>query len=251
MRVLAGGVRVWIAGNGEVRTEGTRSYRQLVCRENGAKGLAQTLSEYAAGRSPVRVNPVSEEVLYVVRGHGACRVAACDYALETGAGVFVPSGAEYSFENPGPDPLVVVGVACPEDDIAHVVQQPIQKPDPKRKPPRRLVREQERKSNVVGDRQFRILVGEDMKCWNMTQFVGYIPPSKDPLHAHTYEEVLYVLQGSGIVHTSTEGCEFGPGSTVYLPAGVNHCMENPLTTAVRLLGVFQPAGSPAARYHKR
>jgi mannose-6-phosphate isomerase-like protein (cupin superfamily) len=244
-------VRVWIAGAGEDRTEGTRTYRQLVSRDNGSKGLAQTVSEYAPGHSPVRVNPVSEEALYVVSGHGMCRVSAADYALETGAGVFVPPRAEYSFENPGPEKLVVVAVTCPEDDLAHVVQQPIQKPGSKRKPPRRLVREQERKIAVVGDRQFRVLVGEDLGCRNMTQFVGYIPPSKDPLHAHTYEEALYVLQGSGIVHSETESCQFTTGSTIYLPAGVNHCVENPLTTAIRLLGVFQPAGSPAARYHKR
>ncbi len=251
MLVLTGGVRVWSAGSGELRTEGTRSFRKLVCRENGSKGLAQTLSEYAPGRSAVRVNPVAEEVVYVISGHGACRVAASDYALETGAGVFIPPRAECSFENPGPEKLVVVGVTSPEDDVAHVVQEPIQKPDPKRKPPRRLVREEERKIAIFGDRQFRILVGEDMKCRNMTQFVGYIPPSKDPLHAHTYEEVLYVLQGSGLVHTETESCEFSPGSTIFLPAGVTHSLENPLTTAVRVLGVFQPSGSPAARYHKR
>ncbi len=251
MRVLAGGVRVWIAGEGTVRTEGTRSFRQMACRENGSKGLAQTLSEYAPGRSPVRVNPVSEEALYVVSGRGSCRVATFDYVLETGAGVFIPPGAEYSLENAGPEALVVIGVTCPEDDLAHVVEQPIQKPDPKRKPPRRLVLEQERKISTFGDRQFRILVGEDMKCKNMTQFVGYIPPSKDPRHAHTYEEVLYVLQGSGLVHTETESCEFSRGSVVYLPAGVTHCLENPFATGVRVLGVFQPSGSPAARYHKR
>ncbi|MCI0355221.1 MAG: cupin domain-containing protein, partial [Acidobacteria bacterium] len=246
-----GGVRVWIPGAGQARTEGTRTYRQLVCREHGSKGLSQTVSEYAPGRSMVRVNPVSEEVLYVVSGHGTCRVSAFDYPLETGAGVFVPPDAEYSFDNPGPDKLVIVAVTCPEDDLAHVVQQPIQRPDSKRKPPRRLVREQERKIATFGDRQFRVLVGEDLGCKNMTQFAGYIPPSKDPLHAHTYEEAVYVLQGSGIVHTDTESCQFTPGSTIYLPAGVNHCVENPLTTAVRVLGVFQPAGSPAARYHKR
>ncbi|MGH9556465.1 MAG: cupin domain-containing protein [Terriglobales bacterium] len=251
MRVLTGGVRVWIPGTGEARSEGTRTYRQLVCRENGSKGLAQTVSEYAPGRSLVRVNPVAEEALYVVSGHGTCRVSAHDYPLETGAGVFVPPGAEYSLENPGPDKLLIVAVTCPEDDLAHVVQQPIQKTDPRRKPPRRLVREQERKIAVFGDRQFRVLVSDDLGCRNMTQFVGYIPLSKDPVHAHTYEESLYVLQGSGIVHAETESCQFTPGSTIYLPAGVTHCVENPLATAVRLLGVFQPAGSPAARYHKR
>lgn len=242
---------MWIPGTGKVRTEGTRSYRVLVSRENGSKGLSQTVSEYAPGRSLVRVNPVAEEVLYVVSGHGACRVSAHDYPLETGAGVFVPPGAEYSVENPGPEKLVVVGVTCPEDDLAHVVQQPIQKSDGKRKAPRRMVREQERKIATFGDRQFRVLVGEDLGCKNMTQFVGYIPPSKDPMHAHTYEEALYVLQGSGIVHSETEGCQFTPGSAIYLPSGVNHCLENPLTTGMRVLGVFQPSGSPAARYHKR
>jgi oxalate decarboxylase/phosphoglucose isomerase-like protein (cupin superfamily) len=38
------------------------------------------------------------------------------------------------------------------------------------------------------------------------------------------------------------------GSCIYLPPLHMHCLENAGDGPMRVLGVFQPAGSPAARY---
>jgi quercetin dioxygenase-like cupin family protein len=68
------------------------------------------------------------------------------------------------------------------------------------------------------------------------------------MHHHTYEEVIYILDGNGVVWTEGLRAEFVPGSSIYLPRGVSHSLENSGQTAVKLLGVFHPSGSPAARY---
>jgi mannose-6-phosphate isomerase-like protein (cupin superfamily) len=75
-----------------------------------------------------------------------------------------------------------------------------------------------------------------------------IPPGRAPLHHHTYEEAIYIIEGEGRVHTETGSAEFSAGASIYLPRGVSHSLENTGETNIRLLGVFHPSGSPAARY---
>ena len=47
------------------------------------------------------------------------------------------------------------------------------------------------------NREFRYLVNQDAGCVDVTQFVGVIPPGRAPDHSHTYDEVVYVLEGEG------------------------------------------------------
>jgi mannose-6-phosphate isomerase-like protein (cupin superfamily) len=225
----------------------------LVCRKNGARHIAQRVSEYALGCSPAVVNPQAEEVLYVVSGRGTCRVNGFPYDLESRSGIFIPGGAAYSWENLGPENLVLVGVCCPEDDQRHIVEnaQPANPQHSALSPPNLVVREQDREPMRAGkDRKFWLLVDQDRGCRQITQFVGFVPPSKAQFHYHTYEEAIYILEGAGIVHTGNAHCEYGPGTCIFLPVGVRHCLENPGPGPVRLLGVFYPSGSPAAAYEK-
>ncbi len=250
MKLLDGGCRVFRPGEGEVFARENWTSRTLVCRKNGAQHIAQRVNEYAPGRSPAVVNPQAEEVLYVVSGRGTCRVDGAPHDLESRFGIFIPAGAVYSWENAGPEKLVVVGVCCPEDDQRHIVENL----SPAGSPPSPLnlvVREQDREPMRAGkDRKFWLLVDQDRGCRQITQFVGFIPPSKAPFHHHTYEEAIYVLEGAGIVHTENASGEYSPGTCIFLPVGVRHCLENPGPGPVRVLGVFYPSGSPAAAYEK-
>lgn len=90
----------------------------------------------------------------------------------------------------------------------------------------------------------------DVGCQTVTQFVGWIPRSRAPFHRHTYEEAIYILEGRGILHLrgQSAAAEFGPGTSIYLPVGVVHCLENPGPAAIRVLGVFHPSGSPGVAY---
>jgi mannose-6-phosphate isomerase-like protein (cupin superfamily) len=96
----------------------------------------------------------------------------------------------------------------------------------------------------TGDREFRVLLSAGL---SITQFAGMIPPGRAPEHQHTYDEVVHVLAGQGVVHLGGQDTEIGPGTSVYLPPHQPHCLENTGAETLQVLGVFYPAGSPAAK----
>jgi mannose-6-phosphate isomerase-like protein (cupin superfamily) len=96
----------------------------------------------------------------------------------------------------------------------------------------------------TGDRQFRVLLSAGLP---ITQFAGLIPPGRAPEHQHAYDEVVHVLAGWGVVHLEGRHHEIGPGTSIYLPPQVPHCLENTGSVPLQVLGVFHPAGSPAAK----
>jgi mannose-6-phosphate isomerase-like protein (cupin superfamily) len=247
MKILTGGCRVYSAEDGQFSTLGNWTARAVISQNSGARRITQTVSDYAPGVSPAVMNPKAEEVLYVARGEGKCRVDGFEYPLTAGAAVFIPPGAVYNIENTGAETIRLVSSCCPEDPRRHIVEGPL--PTGSGETPRLLVHEDHREDVRAGqDRLFRYLVHRDLGCKQITQFAGWIPPSKAPVHHHTYEEGIFVLEGRGIVHTDHASCEFGPGSSIYFPIGVRHCVENPGTSAIKLLGAFYPSGSPGEAY---
>jgi mannose-6-phosphate isomerase-like protein (cupin superfamily) len=247
VKILTGGCRVFSAEDGQFSTLGTWTARQVIARTSGAQRITQTISEYATGLSPAVVNPGAEEVLYVAGGEGKCRIDGFEYALHPGAAIFVPPGAVYNIENTGAETIRLISSCCPEDPQRHMVDEP--PPERSGQPPCLLVHESLREDIRAGqDRLFRYLVYTDLGCKQITQFAGWIPPSKAPVHYHTYEEGIFILEGRGIVHTDDESCEFGAGSSIYFPIGVRHCVENPGTSTIKLLGAFYPSGSPGEAY---
>jgi quercetin dioxygenase-like cupin family protein len=98
---------------------------------------------------------------------------------------------------------------------------------------------------ATAGRQFRLLA----PCATVTQFVGYIPVGRAPAHFHTYDEVVYVLEGQGELHIDGETAPLTAGSCVHLPARLVHCLENTGPGEMQVLGVFRPAGSPAEAYY--
>ena len=123
-------------------------------------------------------------------------------------------------------------------------------------------------AEMTGDRRFRVLFGPGTGYPAATQFVGEIPPGRAPDHSHSYDEVVLILAGDGVVHLVADepagevrltlaGQEavwpgavtypLRPGSCLHLPPGQRHCLENTGTSMLRVLGVFHPGGSPAAK----
>ena len=67
------------------------------------------------------------------------------------------------------------------------------------------------------------------------------PGNRIPLHTHTAEETILVLQGTGV---ATAGEQRGPvseGAVVVVPAFARHGFENTGSETLRLVGFF-PAG---------
>jgi mannose-6-phosphate isomerase-like protein (cupin superfamily) len=248
MKILTGGCRVCSAGDGQLSTLGNWTARTVISQNSGARRITLTVSDYAPGLSPPSVvNPRAEEVLYVATGAGKCRLNGFDYTLSPGAAIFVPPGAIYNIESTGVETLRLVSSCCPEDPHRHTVDGPLR--SAAGEPPLLALHEDHREDiRASQDRVFRYLVNTDFGCKQITQFAGWISPSKAPVHYHTYEEGIFILEGNGVVHTDDGSCEFGPGSSIYFPMGVRHCVENPGTSTIKLLGAFYPSGSPGEAY---
>ena len=99
----------------------------------------------------------------------------------------------------------------------------------------------------TGDRQFRVLFGPGKGCSIATQFVGEIPPGRAPEHSHPYDEVVLILAGDGTAHIGGSDYPLSAGTCLHLPPGLPHCLENTGAAGLRVLGVFHPADSPAAK----
>jgi len=110
------------------------------------------------------------------------------------------------------------------------------------------VRLADRRAVPTADRWYRVLVDDEVGSEQVTQFVGSIPPGRAPDHFHEYDEVLFILRGTGRMWAGKTSAPIEAGSCIYLPRRQVHCVENTGEDELRLLGVFYPAGSPATRY---
>jgi len=151
----------------------------------------------------------------------------------------VAAGETYEVENPGPDELLVIAVTAPADE---------QNGSPS---DRRVVREADQPNlTASGDREFRYLVTDEVGCMAVTQFRGDIAPGRAPDHSHVYDEVIYVLEGEGALHTDGEDAPVNAGSCIHLPAYLLHSLENSGDSTMRIVAVFHPAGDPASRAYE-
>ena len=226
-----------VAGDGS-------SLRWLVDRRLGAVHVMayQLVLEPGAGSSHSHAG--AEEVLYVVEGDGLVAVE-------------VPDGAEHRVENTGCGMLTVVGAMSPPMDPAAIspasprlrvgkagaasIQERAVGP--------MLMKEGSVTPTLMGERSFRLLVNPQVGCARMSQFTGIIPPGRAPLHAHPYEEAVYVLEGRGRLWVEEEAAgDLRPGSVVFFPIGVRHTLENSAASGnLKVLGAIAPAHSPDAK----
>ena len=201
----------------------------------GCQNLEQRVLRFAPGRSQARSVGASQEVMYVASGRGTVLVDGRAHDIEPDTGVYIAPGETYEVENPGPDELVIVSAtapgendgALPEDRTVRFVDQPVLPASP--------------------DREFRYLVTQAVGCRDMTQFVGTIPPGRAPDHSHVYDEIVYVVEGEGMLHIGEESTPIAAGSCIHLPPLLAHCLENTGPGPMRVMGVFHPAGDPASR----
>jgi mannose-6-phosphate isomerase-like protein (cupin superfamily) len=217
----------------------TASVRRAFDASRGSEILEQRIVGYAAGRSrPVEIRD-RITVLYVVSGRGTIRVDGAEHPVEAATGLYVAAGESYEVENPGPEELLAVAVTAPSE---HNGSPPSE---------RRTVREADQPNlTASGDREFRYLVTDEVGCNEVTQFRGDIAPGRAPEHSHVYNEVIYVLEGEGALHTDGEDAPVTAGSCIHLPACLLHSLENSGDSTMRIMAVFHPAGDPASRAYE-
>ena len=52
--------------------------------------------------------------------------------------------------------------------------------------------------------------------------VNFSPGAVNVFHSHTFDQVLYVTEGTGIVATEKEEVTVTPGTIIFIPAGEQH-----------------------------
>jgi mannose-6-phosphate isomerase-like protein (cupin superfamily) len=219
------------------------SVRVPIHRGVGCQHLLQRVYRYEMGSAPLAFNAESEDILFVAAGRGEVRINGQPHALEADMGVYIPPKMPYQIINPHEEPLVVVSVLTPQPgETAQWQVEATLRADG-----RLTVREADQQPLAAGSRTFKLLVNDEIGCRNATQFIGFIPESKAPFHTHPYEEVIYIVEGAGVVHVGDASIPVSAGSSIYLPPELRHCIENPNPQPIRLLGVFCPAGSPASK----
>jgi mannose-6-phosphate isomerase-like protein (cupin superfamily) len=214
----------------------TASVRVTIGPGSTSERLVQRVERFGRGRSTARTLTGSQEVLYVAAGRGRLHVGERTYDLEPDTGAYVADGETYEVENDSDEELVLVCVRAPQEQ------------QPRLDPENRTVRFADREPlPATPNREFRYLVNEDVGCPDVTQFIGLIPPGRAPMHSHTYDEVIYVVEGEGVLHLDGAETPISPGTCIHLPPLEEHCLENTGGETMRVLGVFHPSGDPASR----
>jgi mannose-6-phosphate isomerase-like protein (cupin superfamily) len=211
----------------------------------GGSGLVRTLAEIPPGGRQAGSAAAGGELWFVIEGSGQLDLdGAPGPALVPDRGLWIPAGAAYELECCQAGGLRVDIVALPAASWpadrharptangAHVLLSRDLRDCP---------------AETTGDRKFRVLFGPGRDCPAATQFVGEIPPGRAPEHSHHYDEVVLILEGSGVAHLGGVGRELSAGTCLHLPPGLPHCLENTGPQVMRVLGVFHPADSPAAK----
>jgi mannose-6-phosphate isomerase-like protein (cupin superfamily) len=246
--VLEGGCRVTGIRDGEPTINGTLTVWPQIGRANGASAISLRTMEFAPGLSSGFRNPECDEILYVLQGVATILIDGWPYTVQPETGVYLRPGAILTVDNPGPEPFVLISSQCPEPLATSEMLTPLTTLHSSEPSPTPVVRLGDREAVPTADRWYRVLVDEEVGSTQVTQFVGSIPPGRAPDHFHKYEEVLFILHGTGRMWAGETNAPISPGSCIYLPNGQVHCVENTGAGELRLLGVFYPAGSPSVRY---
>jgi len=204
--------------------------REMLNSDHGCRGLHQRRLGVAAGAGLAGTAGGCGEAWYVISGTGSLDTERTGHlALAPGTAVWLSPG---------------LGYACVADDALEVLTVTVRAGSAVAGPARAVVRLEDCEPEFTGDREFRVLLSEGL---TITQFAGMIPPGRAPAHQHTYDEVVHVLAGRGVVHLDGADTPIGPGTSIYLPPLAPHCLENTGRDPLRVIGIFHPAGSPAAK----
>ena len=210
--------------------------RTLVDTAPGGDGLVRRRIEVPEGSAVEAAAGPGGELWFVIDGTGllTCGDGTAEPILRDTA-LWLPPGARYRL-------TAAAGMLTMDS-----VTLPAATGLPRDTGVPRLARLEDCAVEVTGDRRFRVLFGPGNGCEAATQFAGEIPPGRAPLHSHTYDEVVMVLAGEGVLHAGPVEHPIAAGTCIHLPPGQQHCLENTGQATLRVLGVFHPGGSPAAK----
>ncbi len=221
------------------RAEGDTASRAVAIDEGfGSELLELHIARYEPGRSQARTLEGAQEVMYTVEGEGTLTVDGEPHRLEPMTAAYVVAGETYEIENPGPETLLVVSAVAPQgENEPHAGKRTVRYEDQEPLP-------------ASGNREFRYLVTHEVGCNELTQFYGIIAPGRAPDHSHVYDEVIYVLEGEGMLHIDDSHEPVAAGTCIHLPPLLEHSLENSGEGPMKVVATFHPAGDPASRAYE-
>lgn len=202
---------------------------------NGCPRLVQQVLDLGRGASLEAAVGPGGQLWYLKCGAGRLGYDGPEVALGADNAVFLPPQTSYVLANDGEGELELIIVKLP----AEIAGTPAKRP--------RVAHLGDCAVETTGDRRFSVLIGPSTGFDAATQFVGEIPFGRALAHQHTYDEVVHVLAGAGIVHFDSTERPITAGSCIYIPPHTPHCLENTGAQILKVLGVFHPGGSPAAK----
>lgn len=259
--ILEGGCHVSHMHDGAPLVEGTLRIWSQVGRATGAQAISLRIMEFTPGMSPAIRNDDCDQILYVLDSSSSdpagnevstarvnLLIEGQSFEIGPDTGIYLRPNETFAIDNTGSDSITIISSQCPDPDRSpQSVSQPSSGSDSNASASAPIVRLADQRAQPTADRWYRLMVDDAMGS-AATQFVGSIPPGRAPDHFHNYEEVLFILRGEGLMWAGQTNTPIAPGSCIYLPKGQVHCVENTGQGALRLLGVFYPAGSPSVRY---
>jgi len=189
-----------------------------------------------AGGSLALGDPDRDSLLFVFDGSGAL---GGEGALASGSAALVLAGEQVELDAGAAGLGAILATVAPEAD-RHAPLGP-------RESLARL--DDAETSAATGSRSFQILFGPHNGSMRATLFVGFVPSGRAPWHYHQYDEIVWIPEGPGRLHLGDEVDELGPGAAFRLRPREVHIVENASADRdLTIVGVFTPAGSPAAAY---
>jgi len=204
-------------------------------------GSALALSELQVqpGSGHTIAEPESDSLFFVFAGSGSLALGNETRPLRAGAAGLVLVGEEAQLQADSPELRVICATIGPESDRHAPIGA------------REIVSalDQADAEKATGARSFQILFGPHNGSTRATLFAGFIPPGKAPWHYHLYDEIVWVPDGPGRLHTGETTEELAPGSTFRLRPRQVHIVENlSVSETMTVIGIFTPAGSPSAAF---
>jgi mannose-6-phosphate isomerase-like protein (cupin superfamily) len=221
------------------RSKGDTASRAVaIDRSFGSELLELHIARYAPGRSQPRTLEGAQEVMYAVEGEGTLIVGGTEHRLEPMTAAYLVAGETYEIDNPGPSTLLIVSAIAPQAENGP------------HEGPRTVRYEDQEPLPASGGREFRYLVTHEVGCDELTQFYGIIAPGRAPDHSHVYDEVIYVLEGEGVLHIDDSHEPVGSGTCIHLAPLLEHSLENSGDGPMKVVATFHPAGDPASRAYE-
>ena len=214
--------------------------RPVLTDSFGCTYLTETVLSIARGTTSPHASGEHEELLFVLSGRGRLLLDGAALEFEQESGIYIGPGETYQLQIAGPADAEIVSV-----QVVKPAGQEVAVGD------RRTISllDAQEVGHATAGREYRIMADPLTGFRSGTHFVGDVPTGEPaPLHYHRYNEVIYVLQGTGILHIDGEHNPIYPGACIHLPARTLHQVENTGDIPIREVAVFVPAGSPAAAY---